>query len=354
MVHATARYFALAVAALAGAAAAAPSSSGGNSEADWVKKPRSEDLATVWPRDAIRKGLDGEVMLRCVVTVEGLLSRCEVKSETPPGLGYGAAALQLTPQFQMKPKKVNGAPVEGIVLVPVNFRGAASIQLAPMTEFVVNPLWTKAPTKADVLAAYPNRAKGESGKVLLECWFGKAGALVNCHTLSEEPRYKGFTEAAQSLSHKFKGATLRENGKSSEGVKVRVSFYFGPGGVTPSVNPDILARSIAWVSAADPDAANALYPAQAKAAHVQNGHVTLKCAIQPQGKLGDCMVERETPTGLGFGEAAAKIGAMFTANPWSSDGRPIDGDEIRLPLILEDPDAPPAPAGGAAPATPKP
>lgn len=353
MARTTVLSLALGAVAVAGVAAAAPNSTGQNSPPGWVKIPRQEDLAAVWPQAAVRKGVDGRVMVRCVVTVEGLLNRCEVLSEDPPGLGYGAAALQLTPQFQMKPQLVNGAPVESTVVVPINFSGAARMQLAATTEFAVNPQWTEAPTKADVLAAYPKRAKGVSGKALLECWFGKGGGLVNCHTLSETPKYKGFGEAAQSLTRKFKGGTHRQNGKSIDGVKVRVSFYFGPDGVTPPANPDTLASSIVWVSAADPDAANALYPAQAKAAHVPTGHVTLKCVLQPQGKLGGCVVERETPTGLGFGEAAVKVAVMFRANPWTSDGRPVDGDEVRLPLRLENPDGPPAPTSGTAPATPK-
>jgi TonB family protein len=56
------------------------------------------------------------------VTARGRLTGCVVKSESPPGWGFGEAALELAPRFRMKPQTRDGrATNEGVVTVPVHF-----------------------------------------------------------------------------------------------------------------------------------------------------------------------------------------------------------------------------------------
>ena len=75
---------------------------------DWIKKPSWEDLNAVWPREAMKKGLDGRAVLSCTLTARGLLEACTVREETPAGEGFGAAALLLTPSFVLKPATQDG------------------------------------------------------------------------------------------------------------------------------------------------------------------------------------------------------------------------------------------------------
>jgi TonB family protein len=64
----------------------------------------------------------GHVVMRCTVTAEGQLSDCSIVSETPAGLGYGAAALKLSDQFKMRPYTRDGQSVGGAtVTIPMNF-----------------------------------------------------------------------------------------------------------------------------------------------------------------------------------------------------------------------------------------
>ena len=70
---------------------------------DWVKKPTGDDLAWAYPERAARLERGGKATIVCGVTTQGALIDCSVISETPPGEGFGAAALKLSKQFQMTP-----------------------------------------------------------------------------------------------------------------------------------------------------------------------------------------------------------------------------------------------------------
>ncbi len=64
--------------------------------------------------------------------------------------------------------------------------------------------------------------------------------------------------------------------------------------------------------------------------------------------MSACEVVGEDPAGLGFGEAAVAAAAAFAVNPWSDDGRPVDGARIRIPIrftAAEPEPAPVTPAG---------
>lgn len=64
----------------------------------------------------------GRVELSCVIRLDNRLDDCRVVSETPPGLGFGAAGLQVAGVFRFQPPTENGRPVEGQrVTVGVDF-----------------------------------------------------------------------------------------------------------------------------------------------------------------------------------------------------------------------------------------
>jgi protein TonB len=57
------------------------------------------------------------------VRADGKLESCNVTSEDPSGLGFGAAALKMASLFQMKPETRDGEPVAGAsVTVPIVFK----------------------------------------------------------------------------------------------------------------------------------------------------------------------------------------------------------------------------------------
>lgn len=49
-----------------------------------------------------------------------------------------------------------------------------------------------------------------------------------------------------------------------------------------------------------------LYPVEAQLARVSSGSVTLRCHAEPSGRLADCEVLEESPSGMGFAEAGIR------------------------------------------------
>ncbi len=87
----------------------------------WARRPR--DLEGYFPRRALGLGVHGEVVLDCLVSVQGALS-CAIVSETPLNWGFGAAALRISRDHQMVPATRDGIPVEGRYRMSVPFRVA--------------------------------------------------------------------------------------------------------------------------------------------------------------------------------------------------------------------------------------
>ena len=90
---------------------------------EWTAKPTGADVARYYPERAQRLEKTGNVTLQCSVTAKGTVSGCSVLSEDPSDFGFGDAAIKLSRLFKMKPKTLDGAPVEGgTVRIPLSFR----------------------------------------------------------------------------------------------------------------------------------------------------------------------------------------------------------------------------------------
>lgn len=85
----------------------------------WLRRPT--DLDIYYPRRALERGVEGDVLLDCRVTTTGFL-RCSVVSETPAGQGFSDAALRIAGDHQMRPATRDGLPVEGRYRMRVPFR----------------------------------------------------------------------------------------------------------------------------------------------------------------------------------------------------------------------------------------
>ena len=85
----------------------------------WVRTPR--ELARYYPRRAMERGVEGQVVLDCSVTNTGLLN-CAVVSETPRNWGFGEAALRISRDYQMVPATRDGVPIEGRYRMVAPFR----------------------------------------------------------------------------------------------------------------------------------------------------------------------------------------------------------------------------------------
>jgi protein TonB len=97
------------------------------SSPDWERVPNGEDLLAVYPDAARDQHASGHSRMQCKVTARGTLTDCQILDEDPKGMGFGRASLQAAKFFKMRPRTVDGAPVEGAtVIIPIGWRFPAS------------------------------------------------------------------------------------------------------------------------------------------------------------------------------------------------------------------------------------
>jgi hypothetical protein len=322
----------------------------GDANPEWVKKPTASDLAGVFPKFKNGRGVDGRAVINCKIDETGFLQRCVVASEEPAGLGFGAAALQLAPQFRMTPKIRAGKPVPGGEMnIPIIWKGFGDYHpvQAELNSLVLDPPWTKTPSLAQVRAAWPANAKeAKSGQVALRCVFTRAGGLGDCQTISELPAGRGFGKAARSLipffSVRFAPDQIREMNK----ISVDVPFRFRD----PAEPDNRKITTPTWVRHLTAEGMAAVYPETALKAGIKSGLGVIGCVIGGQGQLSECEVRREEPAGQDFGAAAMEASKSMSINPWSKEGEPQEGLQMILPIRFNWQEA--ADAVTEAPATP--
>ena len=304
--------------------------------------PTQEQVEAVWPEKAPLHA--AQVLLSCRITPDGQAKGCAVSREDPPGVGFGEAALKLAKLYRFS--RASQA-TDVFFTVPLPLRGpnqAGTAQFGPLTA-MSNAPWAAAPSSAQVAAAWPTAARADldAGHARLACAFTPEGGLTQCTVASEDVEGQGFGRAALSLAPLFRiepGATDKSHLAQA---RIALSFTFANPARGPA-HPDRLQKPN-WLSFLEPDQLVALYPEAASKAGVKTGRAALDCTVKAGGALDPCKVGSETPGGLGFGEAALKGAKAFAVNPWTDDGRPVDGSSLHIVFAFDD--TPQAPAPGA-------
>ena len=314
----------------------------------WIKTPSADDLHGVWPEAAARKGVGGKAVISCTVTTEGLLSDCQVVSESPRGDGFGAAAVLLAARMQMRPKLVDGKPVgDGVVLIPFDFTNPIYEDDAPqlgthipekkagvlIPNFVI---WENAPTRADFLTAYQQHASATAptGHVVVACRLRSDRRLKNCETASEDPKGHGFSAAARQLVEQFVVSAETLGGQSADRIAVNLSFFFND----PAASAGKEITSPQWVRFADGEGAHQFFPDKAAAAGLATGRASLDCIADAHGFMTACKVGGEDPPDMDFGVAGLKVAAGMGVNPWI-DGQPAEGFHVKFAVRINRDDA---------------
>jgi hypothetical protein len=188
------------------------------------------------------------------------------------------------------------------------------------------PVWTEAPSIADVAAAYPPKARAAnvSGHAELTCEVGRDRYLRDCEPLAEKPYGYAFGAAARKLAEKLKVADSNLIGQN---IFVPVSFD-----ASVFAGSAYVARP-AWV------ALPTLFEFQLSFPKTDNGlnhiRIVLGCTVEKAGDLGDCTVIEEEPPGQGYGAAALALASEFRVSPWGADGEPAVGAHVQVPIRYE-------------------
>jgi TonB family protein len=308
---------------------------------DWVRRPTPEMLRGVWPTEALKQGKDGRAVISCRVSLQGALYDCKVLSEEPAGLGFGYAAVLMTPQLLMKPLKINGVPQVGTIKIPIKFDVPGRYTGRPGPAAVRPTIaWEQAPSAADIAGSYPRKARDEAvgGMVSLQCRFTYERTLGRCSIMSEEPRGYGFGAAAQEIAKKFVAGPMRPGARPLSDAMVQMPVAFSPeflkgqGAVVGKPNwVDIPPNEDFQTAFAKPGPASGTV------------RVALQCVVQQGGSLSGCSVEREEPSGRGYGDAALSLARGFKLSTWTMEGLPVVGGKVNVPLRYEPPAASPPP-----------
>lgn len=296
---------------------------------EWASRPTAEVMARYYPAEAVDKSVSGRVTVVCKVMATGRLEACSAVSESPVGMGFGEAVVNLaTREFRMKPERPDGPAITGAtVRIPV-------VMLAPTygnRSIITEAVWGAAPTFEDMAAAWPaSMADLPAGTAVLRCRTISTGELRNCTIAGQTPIGAPFGEAARTLMGKFRLKLTPEEVRKYGGSDIAVSFRFynpaTPAGQAKRVEkPD-------WIVRIDPAKVVALYPTAAADAGVKEGVGVADCLVAPDGQMTDCRVAREAPEGLGFGQAAVTAVSLMQMDPWTPEGRPVAGARVKVPI----------------------
>ncbi|WP_309605852.1 TonB family protein [Phenylobacterium sp.] len=186
------------------------------------------------------------------------------------------------------------------------------------------PIWSEAPSVADVAAAYPAKARGAGvgGRVSLSCEIDRQDRPRDCAALGEQPSGYGFGFAARKLAEHMRVADA-----ALRGQEVRIPVTFDPA-VLKNEGP-LVTRPV-WSTLPSAADFQASFPKTANG--VNEVRVALVCSATSAGLLTGCAVDREEPAGQGYGQGALALAPKFRVGPWSLDGLPTSGARVRVPI----------------------
>lgn len=275
---------------------------------DWTQRPTAKAFAETSAPSLIVQHGGGTATIRCLVKPDGGVEQCALIKEAPAAAGFGNILLSLSPHYRMRRYDLDQKLVVGRT-VDVSMRfGAPDLPIPPTPPGGLRfgaVKWLDTPGQLSLWDAYPKRARRQhlAGFVVLACKAGPDGRLVAC-SATAKPAGEGFDEAALSLTPKFRMGPKAIDGREiAEGTPIQIPMRF-------------------VLEAARLDVIHAAHP------NLPDGRVALDCRVTDAGRLDNCVVTSETPTGQGLGEVALRLSArMRFAEPADEFNRvvvPID------------------------------
>jgi hypothetical protein len=232
----------------------------------WTARATSARARAAFPKGVTESG---RVVLDCAVAKDGKLVDCKTIKETPVGLGFGAAALNLVTSERVKTKDQTGASTVGRRL-----RTGFSI-LAPGD---AEPNWLKKPTAFDLAGVFPVKAinAGRVGRASINCKITVEGFLEACKVRDEDPIGLDFGLAALQLAPQLRMTPRIRGGKPVPGGEVTIPIIWA-GVPSPDLSSSSVVLDPPWIQAPTQAQVNAAWPKEA--AGLASGQAALRCDL---------------------------------------------------------------------------
>ncbi len=99
----------------------------------WKGPVATPDGQELTPERALREGVNGHVVLICRSHAEdGRVTDCRIAYESPPGWGFGRAALRASANIDVRRSTLGPVQPDGLVLLPVRFCADGSNNCLPV------------------------------------------------------------------------------------------------------------------------------------------------------------------------------------------------------------------------------
>lgn len=184
-------------------------------------------------------------------------------------------------------------------------------------------------------ARAPADTQPDAANIFLLCSVTEGGVSTNCRFYAPvaDPieRLRAGTELGYLDAHPFPIPGAKPGANVKVLVRLKVSAVAAgegfavaaPEGAFPiPVNSEI--KDPVWIDSPRAAWTSDLVEGLAARNH-QDGEATARCTVTQSGALGDCWIERETPSGIGFGEAALIVLQHARMKPLSASGAPVAG-----------------------------
>lgn len=197
--------------------------------------PTYAEVAAAFPAKARAKGVGGRAAMSCVIGKTGSLTGCSVISETPGGLGFGAAAKSLAPKFLAPLSVRQDESTRGdLAQITVTFPPE---MLDPAAGAVIGkPYWVATPNGQQLSDAMPKDRQSGSMRVVLDCLIGPDGSVTDCKVASETPAGQGYGESTLKVAPFFKMSVWTMEGLPTVGARVKIPIRYEIAGA-PGVKP---------------------------------------------------------------------------------------------------------------------
>jgi TonB family protein len=317
--------------------------------ADPPAPPAAPDPALAdYPKAALAAGVEGEATLRCARNTHLALTNCTLVSETPPGQGFGAAALAMAARSPDNPKlNVAAAALTAAAPITVRFSlhpPSIDPDLTEMAHVLKPPKIAYLPSNEIMARYWPDRdlRAGISGTGRIHCRVTLKGRLTDCAVLEETPEGQDFGPAARLVAMREYRMTpqLYDGQPSDDGeADLTVEFAARPAARSAgaaAADPSLIKRPD-WAREPDGDDYGRIYPDRAISHGVTLANTVMDCQVRADGRLDPCTIKSEAPPGYGFGAAALRIAVYFKMKPTDRDGAPTAGRHVLIPVHFQGP-----------------